>query len=231
MAGVIFGLLIGIIFPLVSLLYCLIKKHYFKPYFLGVSAFIISQMLLRLPLLQWLSVNVMAYNMFQVTQPFLFALVLGFSAGVFEEVARYIAMKYFMRNNQNWNDGIVFGMGHGGIEAVLFLGISVLASLFSPTMMLLHGTDYFMGGIERVFAILLHVGLSILVLKGASSGQIKYLVYAIFIHGMIDSFAGSIPLLITNSFSIIVIEGLLIITSVLLFAYCIQLRKNWSVVK
>ncbi|WP_100404136.1 YhfC family glutamic-type intramembrane protease [Bacillus sp. FJAT-42315] len=231
MAGVVFGLLIGMMFPLAALFYCLINKRYFRPYLLGVLAFIISQMLLRLPLLQWLSGNVIAYDMFRATQPFFFALGLGFSAGIFEGIARYIAMKYFMKNHRAWDDGIVFGIGHGGIEAVLFLGMSALTSLFSPTMWLMHGTDYFIGGIERLFAILLHVGLSILVLKGVASGQIKYLLYAIVIHGMIDSFVGIVPLLITSSTSIIVIEGLLMITSIFLFAYCMKLRKNWSVVK
>ena len=46
--------------------------------------------------------------MFSVMQPVLFALLLSLSAGIFEEVARFIAMRYFMKQ-RDWQSGFYLG--------------------------------------------------------------------------------------------------------------------------
>ena len=53
------------------------------------------------------------------------ALALGLSAGVFEEIARYLVLRRRTQRVRDWRGGIFFGLGHGGIEAIL-LGILAL---------------------------------------------------------------------------------------------------------
>ena len=56
------------------------------------------------------------------------ALMLGLSAGVFEEGARYLAYRYGLRRAREWSQGVLFGAGHGGVEAIL-LGVLALVGL------------------------------------------------------------------------------------------------------
>ncbi len=103
--------------PLVALLYAFWKKRYI-PYMLGVLAFVVSQILIRIPILNYVNGTSTNFQMFSVMQPVLFVLLLSLSAGIFEEIARFIAMRYFMKQ-RDWQSGFLFGAGHGGIEAVL----------------------------------------------------------------------------------------------------------------
>src|SRR5699024_6298562 len=114
-----------------------------------------------------------AFLMFSVIQPVLYSIVLGLSAGLFEELARYIMMRFFMKQ-RHWHAGFIFGMGHGGIEAVLFVGLNALTFLFVSTADI-YSMDFFIGGFERIFAMLLHIGLSIIVLQSVVQKNISTL--------------------------------------------------------
>src|SRR5699024_5888834 len=179
MLGIVLALFISIGLPLVALLYAVYTKRYI-PFILGMLAFIIAQLLFRLPLLDYLQMHSATYLMMSVRQPVLFAVVIGLSAGVFEEFARFILMCYLMKESDWWS-GCLFGVGHGGIESVLFVGISAFGMIFSVTANL-YNLDFFIGGIERFFAILLHIGLSIVVLQGVLQKKFFNLVLAIIIH-------------------------------------------------
>ena len=54
---------------------------------------------------------------------------------------------------------LAFGLGHGGIEAILFVGIALV--LTNP--MLIDSQQLLMSGLERFSAIIFHLGFSVLV--------------------------------------------------------------------
>ena len=56
------------------------------------------------------------------------AVFYGLSAGLFEEIARYLTYRFWLKDSQNWKSGLMFGAGHGGIEAMI-LGALALLSL------------------------------------------------------------------------------------------------------
>ena len=53
------------------------------------------------------------------------ALAFGLSAGIFEEVARYLVYLFWIKQTCKWGQAMMFATGHGGIEAVL-LGVVTL---------------------------------------------------------------------------------------------------------
>lgn len=132
------------------------------------------------------------------------------AAGIFEEIGRYVGFRFMLKNNRTYGDGLSFGLGHGGMEAVIIGGLSAVnmmvmshlvqtgqfeqvASSLPATQVemlktMLNQPDwmYVVGGIERMFAIAIHIALSLLVLYGVRKGQFRYVVYAIFIHAFID---------------------------------------------
>lgn len=197
--------------PIGILIYFSIKKRELvKPFLVGALVFLVLQVVLRIPLLNVvLSKMDWFYNM-TVLNPLLYAVFLGLTAGIFEEVGRLVGFEVGLKKNRSWYDGLAFGLGHGGIEAIIFAGISsiqnlyvlfllnngkfnealvgaseeIVRGIFSSTssMMILYG------GIERVSAVIMHIGFTILVLYGINKGKkALYLLWAILAHGVVDT--------------------------------------------
>lgn len=141
------------------------------------------------------------------------ALFLGLSAGTFEEMARYVAYRYWVTDARTWGKGLMFGAGHGGIEAIL-LGILVGIQYINiiafnqgyfldriPTEQLpvvqkqialilgLPWYDILLGALERAFALCLHLAMSLLVMQVFVRGQKRWLVAAIGWHALVDGLA------------------------------------------
>nr|WP_142255448.1 YhfC family glutamic-type intramembrane protease [Bacillus sinesaloumensis] len=202
---------------------CYKKLHI--PFVLGMLSFVVSQVLLRIPLLEYLEKNSTSYLMFSATQPVLYAIVVGgLTAGIFEEMARFLAMRYFLKMKE-WNSGFLFGLGHGGIEAILFVGISAVPLIFSPTAIAYNET-YFISGIERFFAIILHMGLSVIVLKGVVTKRIFYVLLAILLHSFINSIIGILPLFVPRGIVLIVLESTIAIFAIVVFCFSLLLNRR-----
>ncbi|MBR4501189.1 MAG: YhfC family intramembrane metalloprotease [Clostridia bacterium] len=150
-------------------------------------------------------------------------------AGVFEECGRHIVLKYVMKKDRTRENAVMYGIGHGGIEilAVLlpnmiaYLAIAVefskgnaesalrtlkiteeTAAAALPSVQAAAAFDYgmmAMNVIERVLAMLLHIGLTVIVFYGVVSAGKGYLPLAILLHMLMDTFAalyqrGAVPL-------------------------------------
>ena len=139
-------------------------------------------------------------------------------AGVFEECGRHIVLKYIMKKNRTRENAVLYGIGHGGIEilAVLlpsmitYLSVAVLfsqgdletalrslniteetAAAALPAVQAAAAFDYGMmaaNGVERLFAMLLHIGLTVIVFYGVTRKKRGYLPAAILLHMLMDTF-------------------------------------------
>lgn len=176
----------------------------------------------------------------------LYMLYGGLMAGLFEETGRYIMMKYTLKKYRDWKDGLSFGLGHGGIESVMLVGMnSVMMLVFS--FMINNGTIdavlagpsaealaplvdqlktgsaflIVLGGIERLGTMAIHIGLSIFVLYGIRKGRWIYLLYAILIHAVIDFPAA---LYQKGMIHIYVVEAYLILVAIGFVAWIVKSR-------
>ena len=139
-------------------------------------------------------------------------------AGVFEECGRYIVLKYIMKKNRTPENAVMYGIGHGGIEILAVLLPSmilylVIAMLFSagnienalstlniaedtaaaalPSVEAAAAFDYAMMAmnvIERLLAMLLHIGLTVIVCYGIVNTKKICLPAAIILHMLADTF-------------------------------------------
>jgi uncharacterized membrane protein YhfC len=165
----------------------------------GALAFFVSQMVLRIPLLQLLTVLMAQLNLdWSEAQSFWFNLVLlTTTAALFEEGARWIVMRWRKDSIVRWRDGLMFGAGHGGIEAMLIVGLSAINGIIflsSPDTIMsqtqtqapdqlpaiqavlaqlqsITPLDVGLGIYERVLAVLFHTAASLLVLKAVRDGK------------------------------------------------------------
>lgn len=223
MGGILFAVAISIGLPIVLFVYAWTQKKYIA-FLLGVLTFVGSQILFRLPILAYLQTHSASYLMFNTMHPVIFAIVIGLSAGIVEELARFIMMSLFIKQG-DWRSGFFFGAGHGGIEAVLLVGISALIMLFTQSDAI-QQVDFIIGGIERFFAILLHIGLSIIVLQGVKQRKYFYIVIAIIIHGFIDALVGILPLFLSPNHALLAVEVALVITSVAVMIYSLFIKRR-----
>ena len=125
-----------------------LKKIRLAPLALGFASFFVSQMVLRIPLLQLLTAAG-ALNAFAANTVLYAVVVGGLSAGLFEETAR-LAGAAILKNYRTWKDMVSFGLGHGLCEVMLVMGMAYLNNLLlaaaladpaGPLGLLLAGLD------------------------------------------------------------------------------------------
>jgi uncharacterized membrane protein YhfC len=144
------------------------------------------------------------------------ALFLGLSAGVFEETARYLVYRYWAKDARSWGKGLMLGIGHGGIEAMLvgiiglinftvLLGlkngyfVGLLASVPENQLYLVDEqinalfnvpiSMALLGATERIFALMFHLSASLLVMQVFVRQQIRWLGAAIVWHALLNALA------------------------------------------
>jgi uncharacterized membrane protein YhfC len=100
-------------------------------------------------------------------------------AGLFEEIGRYLIMKYVPVCRQN---PIAFGTGWGVGEAVIIFSLNLAVLLMLNQAILF--SDVIPGAVERLLAVLLHVGLTMIVFK--SFDKISFLPAAIVLHSAVN---------------------------------------------
>lgn len=140
------------------------------------------------------------------------------AAGVFEECGRYIVLKYILKKNRTRENAVLYGIGHGGTEIlavilpsmVLYLVIAVLfsagdvgealtalkiteetAAAALPSVQAAAAFDYplmAMNVLERLFAMLAHIGFSVVVFYGVKNAKKIFLPLAILLHMAMDTF-------------------------------------------
>jgi len=178
--------------------------------------------------------------------PWLYAIYGGLMAGLFEETGRLLAFKKFLKKYQD-NDinAIMYGAGHGGLEAMVVLGMATINNIVWSSMInsgntaallgdltgaqlaeaersidaLIHYPSYLflLGGVERVFAIAIQIALSVMVWFAAKKKDKWYLyTQAILLHLFVDA---STVILSSYGVSTILLEvvvGVLAVVCVLL---------------
>ena len=199
------------VIPIVLLIVFKIKGADILPFFIGSAAFIVFALVIegainfgvsRSPLWEKISGNVFIYGIYG-----------GLMAGLFEETGRFIAFKTVLKKRLgNDKNALMYGAGHGGIEAILLVGLSyitylIMIPLFRSGMLAQSmppeameqvvpvlekivsapSTDYLLALFERVLAISMHVALSVLVWFAAKRRD-RAILYpaAILLHALSD---------------------------------------------
>ncbi|MFY9174373.1 MAG: YhfC family glutamic-type intramembrane protease [Peptococcia bacterium] len=185
-------------------------------FLLGATCFIISQVLLRLPLLQYLQQST-KFMLVYTLNPLLIGVLIAFSAGVFEEGFRFLFKQVIIKPRESAiSQPIIFGLGHGIAEALIILGPAFVIAPISQLGVAI---------LERFLAIILHVALTIVVWNGFQKKQrLLYLLIAIAIHGLVNSL---IPFLSPLPNSVILIEGALALIDVVMIFYIYYSKRYY----
>ncbi len=156
----------------------------------------------------WLNVqsNIFAYGAFA-----------GMMAGLFEETGRYFGFAVLLRKKRGKDiNGLMYGAGHGGIEAVLVMSLAMVSNLvfaFSvnagtadPSMASIAAqlagiapVTFLVSIVERIGAVALHISLSVLVWFAVKNKKRFWLFpLAIVLHALVDAVAVVMSRFVTN---------------------------------
>jgi len=117
--------------------------------------------------------------------PAIYVLYAILAAGIFEETGRFIAFQIIKKRYEGTGAGLSYGIGHGGIEALLLAGLPMVGLItmsivvntgnaallgFDSTVLAQlnvlvnsESTLFLASGVERIIAVSVHISLSMLV--------------------------------------------------------------------
>ena len=212
----------------------------------GAAGFVVSQLCIRIPLLQ---VGRLSFrlNLLPVWQQ---ALVLAFSAALFESCARLIVLKGPLARRHSYVQGLAAGIGHGWVEAAALVGASAAANLvlalayqaggsalaaqmlgISPLQaqqavgQILAAPAFMFGvaGLERLFTICFHTAMMLLLLLFIERRQTVWGFFLVVaLHTAMDLCAA----LFGQSHTLLV-EGLIAIEGVGSVLFCLWAKKQF----
>ena len=201
--------------PVLLLIYYRKKGADILPFFVGCAVFVIFAMILE-ALMHQLVLKVLPVGKTIMGNTLLYALYGGLAAGVFEETGRFLAFKTVLKKQLgNDRNALMYGAGHGGIEAILTVGltyignivISVLINAGQTDMLMATATGetaeqlqavldslittapwtYLLAIVERALAVTTHICLSVLVFFAVKKpGKGWLFPLAILLHAAFD---------------------------------------------
>ena len=182
-----------------------------------------------------------------------YALYGGLAAGVFEETGRFLAMKFLLKKEPaEARTAVAYGAGHGGVEMMIIFGLSMISNLAIAAMinggqteMLLGSAPadaraqveaqfaqletttvgtYLLGLWERISALILQVGLSIMVWTAVRKGGKWLWLFpaAILLHFLVDGAA----VVLSKSASAMVVEIIVFCIAIAVGAMGFMLAKK-----
>ncbi len=211
----IFAALIEIVVPIIAAIWFGRKYHVkVAPFLYGAAIFIVFQLLLRIPIVQLVGAQVSPYLAGRIGLQVVYLAVLAFTAALFETGGRWLGYRYlFGKLQKDWANGVAYGLGHGGIESALLVGLSAVSNLVVALVVGAMGAETLsaldptvaaqltsvpqiltdagvvaplLGALERMLTIPFHVAMSLLVLLSFTRGESKWFWLAMAAHTFVD---------------------------------------------
>ena len=200
--AVIITFLISGILPLVIWFVYGVKnkgKGAFTAWLFGAAGFFVMQIIIRIPIMNTIAITA-GFQSFVANHYILYCFVMAFTAGFFELIGRYVVAK-ILAKNLAYEKGFAAGLGHGGIEAIILIGMTYInnmlyigminsgafdgmveqtaalgvdtTSLVAVKDTLIHANSavFLLAGYERVLTMILHIALSLSVCYFVSKKQ------------------------------------------------------------
>lgn len=166
----------------------------------GALMFFLFQFVTRIPVLTIIQMQDW-YKAFAGQNMVLTGVIIAFTAALFETAGRYLGLKYILKNKLDRKNSIAYGIGHGGIESIILVGITYIANIvysilinagvvdskLVPQLVDLAPGIFLAAGIERVFAILFHIAAALLVAYGIMYNKYMYILLSLLFHTLLDA--------------------------------------------
>lgn len=215
---------------------------------MGAAIFILTQLLIRIPLLAYLSGRPWFRTLSEDSIFFSAVIIGGLTAGIFEECGRYLGFRLFLKRELSWGNGLAYGLGHGGIESIILVGLAYInnivislminsgafeqfaaprlgesASLIKSQLVNLTPSIFLAAGVERFLTLIIHIALSLIVLYAVKQRRPVFLLTAVLLHTVLN--AGAVYLQDAGA-DFRLIELFIAVFAAAAFCLIVQARKQ-----
>ncbi len=227
-----------------SVFLCRAKKLSWRPMLTGLTVFSVTQVFFRMPLLNLLSTTQWYADISE--NLWLLGIVLALSSALLENWGRWFGMRFFAKGMNGYRDGIAYGLGHGGAEAVILMAANSVNNLYlalavnngrldamladAPEQAELVRTvlidtpalQFAMGGVERLMVMIIQVALSLIVFYGLAREKSGFVWLSV-----LAQFAFNYAIVIMQNQNMWTVEGYIAICAAAATAFIIWMRKRF----
>ncbi len=252
-------LLVSLVLPIVVLIVFSVKNKnqgIVSVWLLGAAGFFVTQILIRLPILSALQ-SQSWFMGFAQNNLFIYAFGLAFTAGLFELAGRFVVAK-LIEKKLTWKRSLAAGLGHGGIEAMLLIGMTYINNLIYIVMI---NSGYFdtliaqtaglgvdvnqlelirtqligvapamflLAGYERLLAMIGHTAMSVLVCYGVAHKKIGVCVLLCLGIHTLMDLTAGISLVLPQNIAYPIIYTVLTVMAVVSVVILKNIRRRWQ---
>jgi len=252
-------MLVSLVLPVAALIVFAVKNKrqgLVPAWLLGATGFFVTQILIRIPALAILQ-DKSWFVAFTQNRVFLYTFSLAFTAGLFELAGRLAVAKLIGRD-LNFKRSLAAGLGHGGIEAILLVGMTYVNNLIYILMInsgsfdvlvtqaAAAGVDvsqlelirqqlvgaspalFLLAGFERILAMIAHVAMSVLVCYGIANRKTGICVLLCLGIHTFIDLTAGISLVLPQNIAYPVIYAILIAVAVVSVLILKHIRRSWK---
>lgn len=194
--------LMTLLLPLGVMLFLRRRGGSWTAFLTGAGTFVLFAMILE-PILHNLVLRSPAGAVIQ-GNILLYGLYGGLAAGIFEETGRLLAFRFVLKGHPARITALSYGIGHGGIEALLLVGLTMASNLIlglshaagtplpeetvtaAEAILAVPASLFLWSGLERLSAMALHLALSVLVFASVRTGKRRLFPAAIGVHAAVN---------------------------------------------
>ena len=252
-------LLVSLVLPPVVLIVfgCKNKKQgIVSAWLLGAAGFFVTQILIRVPILTVLQSS-SGFMAFAQSHLFLYSFGLAFTAGLFELAGRFAVAK-LMQKNLNYKRSLAAGLGHGGIEAMVLIGMTYVNNLIYIVLINTGAFDtilaqtaamgvdvsqlelirtqlvgmapamFLLAGFERILAMTAHVAMSMLVCYGVAHKKALPCALVCLLIHTFIDLTAGLNMVLPQTTAYYVIYSILVIVAAASLWILKELRRRWK---
>lgn len=253
---------ITILFMILNAFFCILipigiaiylnKKYQLKwtLFFIGAGTFIVFALILEQIFHSVIYAS--SFGTFLNDNIWMLALYGGLAAGVFEESGRFVAFKLIIKKNPDPKSSLMVGIGHGGIEAIILVALTMLSNAIvsimintgalasyvtdTATLNQIYDSMQPLADInpwmmllslwERIYAMTFHLSMSVLVYKAIKEGKKIYFILALITHAAFDF----LVVILANYINVVLTTAIMTVLTVGI-AYFVYIKLKEMILK
>lgn len=225
LAGSIFNIVIGLVFPFAMLIQLFIHdRERIRSFLFGLASTSVALFAVINPISQLLFAGNHWFIALNLSKPLEAMIIVIVFSNTIAAVIQVLTMRIFLKHNNSWKDGAAFGFAGESVVA-LMMGIAYIQMLVFNNELLSMSSraEIFAAGTERLFAFLISISISLLLFSGV---KLKKPVY--YVAAMLQFFTVNIVVRLTVPYGLAAVMILQLMFTIVSVIIIILVKRRYE---